>query len=128
MQVNDRFEVDKEKLKEKEQKDKEKAKEGKNEEGGEEEPEAEIKHVKLLDFNTIFTDLVKFETVSRASLRQVSDWHLLQTCLKSLSCFEIVETVSRSSRRQYRTCSCARSSRASVHDRVTRASCCGQHG
>ena len=68
----------------------------------------------------IFTDLVKFETVSRSSLREVSDWHLLQTCLKSLSYFEIVETVSRSSRRQYRTCSCARSSRASVHDRGTR--------
>lgn len=48
----------------------------------------------------IFTDLVKFETVSRSSLREVWDWILFETCLKSLTYFEIVETVSRSSLRQ----------------------------
>lgn len=62
MQINDRFEVDKEKLKEKDGKkgNEDKAKDDKPE--GEDDPDVEIKHVKLLDFTTIFTDLVKIDS------------------------------------------------------------------
>lgn len=61
MQINDRFEVDKEKIKEK---DKKGGGEDKKEEKGEgeDDPDVEIKHVKLLDFSTIFTDLVKIDS------------------------------------------------------------------
>lgn len=62
MQINDRFEVDKEKIKEKDKKGKgdDDKKDEKGE--GEDDPDVEIKHVKLLDFSTIFTDLVKIDS------------------------------------------------------------------
>jgi hypothetical protein len=61
MQINDRFEVDKDKLKETAKKGgAEEKKEEKAE--GEDDPDIEIKHVKLLDFSTIFTDLVKIDS------------------------------------------------------------------
>lgn len=61
MQINDRFEVDKEKLKEKDGKKDDKGKDDPKPEG-EDDPDVEIKHVKLLDFSTIFTDLVKIDS------------------------------------------------------------------